>query len=195
MKIRELIDRFVFPTIENEYQFTADWDALAELLNLPQYAELDWGKYELGVHQVHIAPWLCTDTWVGLSFYTLHRKVIAVCMQPARKSSKDISFVSKEAAMALREFMLTCMKEPLQDEIPLTKMEDEIGETFEIGYASNLLEEKVIYQGKLVHVTDRNPSKSHSYSHPLYNHIEIEVDGVKKIIKTQEFTCPFRHIR
>jgi len=53
------------------------------------------------------ANWICTDTRVGLAVYLFDDMPVAVSAQPARKSDETVEFVSREAAMKMREYILS----------------------------------------------------------------------------------------
>lgn len=63
--------------------------------NIP---EIDYALFEEhGALRRHpLTTWICTDTEVGLYYYTLYGKTVAVSYQPARKSDKFLYFIDND---------------------------------------------------------------------------------------------------
>lgn len=112
-------------------------DSFCNVLDVNTY--LGWSE-ELNEALVGywLCNWLCTDTWVGGILYFFNGKPAAYSWQPARKSNMTISFISKEIAEEIRNFIIDLYKD-INGEIPLLDMEEEFDNYYTINYGSQLL--------------------------------------------------------
>lgn len=65
------------------------------------------------VKQYFITSWICTDTRVGLSVYTLDSQIIAVSHKSARKNNENIDFISVEAKSQMFDLLASLLKKDL----------------------------------------------------------------------------------
>lgn len=119
MKVRDIIANFTIPQDNGWYD--ADWDDLCGG-RLDSYG-YDYQKFVNAVKEYHIVSWICTDTRVGLSIIALNGEIVGMGYQSARKSGKDIEYVSKDAYNKLQEFMLTCLP---SEECSILDMDEEV---------------------------------------------------------------------
>lgn len=108
---------------------------------------LNWNaKFEERVHGYWLWRWQCTDTWVGYRVYFMDNEPVAVSWQPARKSSEEIEWVSKEAYNKVRDFMLELLAEDLHAQPKFAKLDEVLPELgYNVTYGSQLH----FYEGKL----------------------------------------------
>lgn len=71
-------------------------------------------EFEKRVKKYWIHSWNCTDTWVGLAAYFFDDELVAVSYQSARKDDETFDWVSKEAAIKLRDFIVE-LNSPARD--------------------------------------------------------------------------------
>lgn len=84
----------------------------------------DFGK-RMRMYSVY--SWVCTDTVVGMFVYFLDNQPVAVSTQTARKSDREVKFLSKEGYLFVKEVVATFMNEEqenatyagVNDEIPV----------------------------------------------------------------------------
>lgn len=95
-------------------------------------------NYEVGnqhIKQYYVYKHLCSDTWVGLKAIYLDDELVGYSNQTSRKGGIEYAFVSEEAAIKLREFILSCC----DNEVLLISNEEEIADYHNCYYASQLL--------------------------------------------------------
>lgn len=74
-----------------------------------------------------VSSWICTDTRVGFSVYTMNDEIVAVSIQMGRKIPEDIKFISKEAAERVLNFTHSCCHTE-EIEFDIVDLEEEIYE-------------------------------------------------------------------
>lgn len=117
--LKTLIDSIVK---SDENEVWPDIDDFSSVLNLSVCGYSP--EFNQDVKGYFIYHWLCTDTHVGTACYFLNDELVAVSQQDARKSDKNIFFVSKEAADKMRSYILSL--EGKESIVPLCNMEQEI---------------------------------------------------------------------
>lgn len=103
MKVRDLIANFIAPA--DATWDHANWD---DLCGMADHYDYDYTKFSESVKEHHVVSWICSDTRVGLSLITLHGEVVAMAFKSARKSYKNVEYVSTETFERLKAFMLSC---------------------------------------------------------------------------------------
>lgn len=189
MKLRELMEN-VDPSSNNETE--GDLGTFArELFNEPPCG---WSN-EFGeqVKGYYIQKWLCTDTWVGLVAYFWNGEPLAISWQPARKSSETIDFVSKDVAIRLRDFIrdLTASNDP---EPTIANLETDVGETYTVNWASELLVSEAFYEGEKVKIF---PAGWTDYSQPsaTWKLVDVEFpNGEVLKVSVENLHIPY-HLR
>ena len=108
MNITDILKAFR-PDADHERH--ADWETLCER-EMSHYSYCyDYDKFSAGVKEYYVYSWICTDTRVGLSVITLHGSTIAIAKQTARKSDKQVEYLSEGSYNQLRNFMHSCVIE------------------------------------------------------------------------------------
>lgn len=92
------------------------------------------------------AKWYCTDTYVGGRVYFLGERPVAISWQSARKSDEKFTWVSKDAMIKTRDYLLTLFEDQAYncdvDDIDMTQ---EMGIGYPVEYGSQLLTDEVIH--------------------------------------------------
>lgn len=123
------------------------WETLSELFDI--YG-LHWSN-DKRLKSVFIQVWYCTDTYVGLRAYFLDDVFIATSWQPNRKSDEEFTFTSIEAARMLKDYLFSLLEETSEIDINVFKEDDldeEFEDTFTVEYNSQILHNKVYYEGE-----------------------------------------------
>lgn len=135
---------------ENTHE--ADIEEFASIFDI----NISWDeRFGKRVKEHYIQKWMCTDTWVGMKAYYMDDEPVAASYQSARKSSVDLQFLSKEAAMKVREFIISLQVEKEETNIPILDEVEEIGEFYHVRYNGELLVDKGFYKGEEVTVIPR----------------------------------------
>lgn len=99
-----------------------------------------------------------TDTYVGTEAIYLENEFIALNTTTGRRNgSGDLEFVSKEASIKLRKYIVSLMNDnEEEDNIPLIDMDEEMGVGIPISYGSELLTKTLFCTAtnETVHVTN-----------------------------------------
>lgn len=92
--------------------------------------------------------WYCTDTWVGTILYFLDGEPLGISSQGGRKCGVEVSFVSEEMAEKLRQVLIELCVPNKPNGVSLINMDEEVGESYTIGYGSQLLTKEGLYNGE-----------------------------------------------
>ncbi len=76
---------------------------------------------------------------------------LATSIQNARKSDKDIRFVSRDAAEKVRNFIVS-LQEIEEPGVQIVDLEQEMGATMTVKYSGHLLDDRGYYMGQPVQV-------------------------------------------
>lgn len=96
----------------------------------------------------YLAPWYCTDTWVGADVYYLDDRPLAYSFQSARKSKPVFQYVDRDVHRDAREYVAT-----LVDDVTTVKFidpEEDFPETYRVGYREQLLTDRGYVDGRAV---------------------------------------------
>ena len=186
MKLRELIAK-VDRSDKNEDD--ADIDAFCQALDINEW--LGWDKrFDERVKGYALTQWLCTDTHVGMNVYFMDDEPVAVSTQSARKSDVYIRFVSEEAALKVRDFILSLVKEDEKFYPTIAALDDEYGDSYTVRYHSELLTDVGLYEGITVKVQRRKMD----YNEPCDEWSKVDVmleDGTVERIHLNDFKIPY----
>lgn len=89
-------------------------------------------EFEQRVKKYWIHSWYCTDTWVGLAAYFMDDELICVTVQKGRKWDEEFQWVSKEAALKVRDFILDIDKDDSR-EVSLLNLDEDLSGLAEDG--------------------------------------------------------------
>jgi len=121
----------------------------------------------------------CTDSFVGIRAYFFDDEFIALSSQDGRKSKEDFTFVSKEKAETLKEYLLTLVhKENFLDVdfFDDGNLEQEINSTYKIEYSSQILHKQALMNEEVVEIIKTN--LTNNFQHPDYFHsVEIKKEN------------------
>jgi hypothetical protein len=127
----------------------ANIEDFARLFDINVY---DSDEFSDRVKHHWLAPWFCSDDVVGMSVYYMDNEPIAVQMRKARKSDKNIEFVSEAAANKVRDFIMQ-IKAKQGDVVPIVKnLDQDIGDDYSVAYGDQLLVKKATYHGQAVEI-------------------------------------------
>lgn len=158
MKLRELMEKVDLSSNNETY---GDLESFAqELFSSPPYG---WSEvFGEQVKGYYIQKWLCTDTWVGLIAYFWNGEPLAISWQTARKSSEEFQFVSVDVANRLKGFIIR-LTESNDPEPTLVDLDEDLGETYTVNWATELLVSEALYDGEKVKIF---PVYNTDYSKP-----------------------------
>lgn len=189
MKLRELMENVDLSSINETSGDLEDFSR--ELFESPPYG---WsGVFSDQVKGYYIQKWLCTDTWVGLIAYFWNGEPLAISWQSARKSSEEFKFVSVDVANRLRDFIreLTESNDPKPT---LVDLDEELGETYTVNWASELLVSEAFYEGEKVKIF---PTSHTDYSKPsaTWKLVDVEFQNGEVLkVSVENLHIPY-HLR
>lgn len=150
MKLRELIQK-----VTDNYDFTqedwVDFDKIQSFLGLSVWG-CDDKQWNARVHEHYYVKWSCTDTHVGYSIIFFDKKPVLLSAQTARKSEKTFEVVDADVAKELTDFILRMSQEGEADPLPVADLDEEIGESFTVGFEQQLLANSITYQNEVFEV-------------------------------------------
>lgn len=109
----------------------------------------------------YFGDWYCTDSHVGYRVYFFDDEPVAISSQIGRKQNVDIEWLSKDAYMKVREYVLT-FEEVQEQHINLCDMDQDLGDTYKISYHSQLYDYHKsipLLNGINVKITEYDPGK------------------------------------
>lgn len=155
--------------IKNNDDKYLDFDIFKEELNIQNYAEIDYEK-NTKLRGYHIANHWCTDSVVGWKAYYLDDEFVCLTVKSGRKCDENfLGWVSKEFAQKTKEYITQLFVDNEKEfEVDSIDLNEELGNGYPIGFASQLIGNKVIYKDKIYEVV----KKRYDYN----DNIEI-IDG------------------
>lgn len=195
MKLRQLVEACTLEAIvaSGKHYCPPSFEEISSLFDINCYhlSHDSYKEWDRRMVEFYLAPWYCTDQWVGMAAILLDGEVVALSMQTARKNDTNYEFISAEGRNKLREFVLTLVPND-EAEFELVNLDQEMGEGYQIGYASQMLTDKVLYNGELVEV-DRSKNVR-DYSPPVEEWSRITVrlnDGTEKRVSLDDVLIPY----
>lgn len=191
MKLRDLIN-----TVDRSQDNTGwvDPEVILQAINLAGC--VDYSEVNDRLKKHWIAPWLCTDTWVGTAAYYLDNKPVAISKQSARKSHEELYFLSSETLASVRAFMLECLSADgpevsLLDDVDLDK---DLGEGYTVNYGSQYLNKAVMYEGKPAKIVKTYWDRNQHDEFEKHHLVDIKVEGSDKVLQVRhdEIVIPYR---
>ena len=123
---------------------------LCNVFGIYEYIEFDER-----IKMVFVRPHLCTDSWVGVRAYFLDGEFVAISSQVGRKWDEEFKFVSNEAAMKVKDYVLSFV-EPQYNISIADDLDAEIDDFYTVEYAEQILHKHGIYQGERVAIKRKN---------------------------------------
>lgn len=185
MNLRQLVLKVDTNPLNEAY---VNWEDLSLLLGV--YG-LRWSD-DTRLKAYWLSTWICTDTQVGIKVYILNTMVVAVSNQPFRKSSEEFKFVSLDAAVDVKNYLLSLLNTD-DLEVELWDGDKEMGEGFVTAYQSEINKHlhpivKHIPSGEKVKVVERK-----KYEPINFHEITVEFeDGTKKVVDNRELLVPYK---
>lgn len=153
--------------------------------------EYSWwsDEFDQNVKGYYLVKWHCTDTWVGTVVWFFKDKPVAISHQNGRKSETRYSFIDKECADELRNYILSIIpkEEPHYNILDINSTIDDI---YNVTFFSQLLVDKGFYKGRSCTCIAFDKTDY------ICTKIKVEFDdGTTKIIPVNEFDIPIHVIK
>jgi hypothetical protein len=197
MKLEQILNNIDPTKISNDYGFGDD------LFDNLQLDGSYWGDYNMDEIESHlkdhyIVKWMCTDTIVGMCIHFIDDKPFAVSKQAGRKSDIIFRFLSKELYHEVRNLFIKNRNNNFVDHISLIDLENDIDDTYQIGFTSQLLREHeyAYYKDKLVKI-DFNATMAHTkgQDYSMSNFVAVNIDGNLGHVSLNDLTFPLNLIK
>jgi|GEM_PF-1756746 len=152
---------------DKRIQSDPNWGELANHFDI---FDLGWSD-DTRLKAYHVKTWLCTDSWVGWEAYFLDNEFVYLSSQNARKSDVDFEFVSKEAGIKVRDYLLSLTSNERENYIPILDLKQEFPEKYKIEYNSQILHRTAWFGAEKVKIKKTR----YAYDSVHYFHtVEIE---------------------
>lgn len=213
MKVRDLIARIIVP-VDNDDRYmhhapTASWRDTCEALDLNHYAnfwseDYDEDSFERRFKHIPIAPWYCTDQWVGLYALALDGEVIALSFQQGRKCDTNYEFVDIEAVKKAQDAIKSMVtKKADESNFAFIDLDQAIPERYKISYVEQLLTDKLFYQGEeCERIREIDPDSKwggpmrYGYDHPFYETVLLKrPNGEEVRVTIDDLDVPYMNVR
>ncbi len=191
-------------TIREIFDNLPEWDErrpnmenLCEALSIPYDWELEDLEEPFKVYE--IAPWYCTDTWVGMRAVTIYDMPLAITFQSARKNDDEWRFVSNDMANRARATLTLKPRD-----VDLLDMNELVPLVYHVEYGAQLLSytgtvegrpAKVIktfcYGGPALEETKDRPARAVAIN-KMSNIVVRFEDGEEQEIACRLFDIPLR---
>lgn len=121
----------------------------------------------------------CTDSYVGLRGYFLNEEFVCLTMQKGRKCNEIFEWVSVEAQVKVREYILSLDEEDNFEPATegLIDMEEDLGEGYPLNYVGQSLRKEVLLKGEMVTITKEEERISETMN---FHTIEVQDKEGKK---------------
>ena len=119
---------------------------LANIFDINEYIEFDDR-----IKMVYVSPHYCTDSWVGTRAYFLDGEFVATSLQVGRKWDEHFCFVSNEAAIKVKDYVMSFITEPPYH-IKIIDMDAEFDDFYTVEYAEQILHKHGLYEGERVEI-------------------------------------------
>jgi hypothetical protein len=111
----------------------------------------DYVPFDDRLKMVFVRPHYCTDSWVGVRAYYLDGEFVALSTQKGRKYDEEFQFVSNEAAMKVKDYVISFV-EPQYDIKIADKLDEEIDDFYTVEYSEQILHKHGIHGGERVEI-------------------------------------------
>ncbi len=187
MKMRELIER-VDRSDKNKSDINQE--KFLKAMNLEIYLDDYEALEKAGFTQYYLAPWYCTDTWVGYEVIYYHDKPICLVYQSARKNDVEYHFVGGKQTVDEIFPVVAALFKPSDRDVITLDMDEEANVGIKLGFNQQILDMKVLYEGELVEIVRRPWNREHTSKD--WSTVDIMVGGEKKTVNMNEITIPWR---
>lgn len=124
---------------------------LSAVFGIHEYIEFDER-----IKMVFVRPHYCTYSWVGVRAYFLDGEFVAISTQIGRKWDEEFEFVSNEAAMKVKNYVLSFVEEPQYNISIADNLDAEIDDFYTVQYTDQILHKHGVYQGERVAIKRKN---------------------------------------
>jgi hypothetical protein len=146
MKLSEAIKRVDRSKENTGFSNMADFGYTLNMFDVSNDAQ-----FSEKVKKHWITRWDSNGLNVGMAVYYMDDAPVAVSHQSFSKGDEEITFVSKEAAEKVRQYILS-IKDDRNGEFPLADLNFDIGEDYQLEYASQVKESMAYYRGTAVQI-------------------------------------------
>lgn len=103
-----------------------------------------------------LGRWLCTDSYVGYRVYFLNDEAVGISLQEGRKCSENMYWISKEAAIKTKEYILSLMVEEVEDnDYIICDINEDLGDSFKISFNDQIIDmDKATYKNEKVEIVE-----------------------------------------
>lgn len=149
--------------------------------------DFDHAGFDARAKEYWLAPWCCTDTWVGLSVLVVDGTAVAVAMQNARRDHKRYAWLTTELRTWTRDLALSFARRPAEH-FTLANLDEELESHYHVHYGEQLVVDDVLYQGQSAKVVTR----SFGYNDPNWGKVTIALaDGHQVTVPAAELKLPY----
>lgn len=192
MKLREILEKLDRSSqnmtyINNDYFVNDQFD-----IHLGYDVDLEYH----GFAQHFIAPWYCTDTWVGVSVIYYKDEPVAIIEQLGRKCDRVVRWIGgKETYNRIYKVICDIRKDTINEEIVIdtANLDEEYGAGYPVQFAEGVLSPEVILKSdgkrypvvKKYNIDNRKAMES-------WQTIMITINGSNLIVPLSDVLMPYR---
>lgn len=188
----KLIDALknVIKTQENSEH--PNFDEFCELAGVNSY-DVTYDTFVERLKAYWLKCWLCTDTWVGMQAIYLDDVLVAYTEQTARKNCYHISFIDKDSADKVIDFIRSLADASYNYNIATDELNSDIDLMCVEIYGNNLLDKHGFVKGKSVTIKNsfRSDDPKSYYCHDMFNFVYDDT-GESGTCSVAEYTFPLR---
>jgi len=136
MKLRELISKINKSDKFKNIIYIGDIaESVFNLFNIYDYSE------QTRLVSYYYGSWYCTDSYVGFKVYFFDDEAVAVTYQGGRKGDEEFTWLSKEAYIKVRDYVIT-FQQPDDENFNFTTctLDEEMGDTYKIHFNGQLFD-------------------------------------------------------
>ena len=136
MKIKDLLEKIIK---KDDIQ---SWSDVHEIASREFDIHDVYNDHTCKLKKYPFGTWYCTSDIVGNFAYYLDNEPVAISYKQYRKSNEEIKWLSKEAYMKTRKYLLSLRfeQEDIFKNVKFLSLEDDIKTSYKLEYNSNLLD-------------------------------------------------------
>lgn len=203
----ELLAHIVAPKRGDHYAEASSWTSWPELcgavdLDALAYREFNEEEFEKRFHAFAIAPWYCTDQWVGLYAIQLDGETVALTFQEGRKCNTNYKFVSPDHATKVQTVLqeLVAQLTPDESAIAFIDLDEVLDDRYKVSFAEQVLGDVVYYNGeeckRIQEFDEKKWPLRRFWDDPLHNHLLLELpSGEQKHVVVDDLDLPYINVK
>lgn len=188
MKLREIIERV---DRSDKNKSSIDQEDFLRAMNLNIYLDDHDALENAGFTAYYIAPWICTDTWVGVGIIFYKDKPVCMTYQPARKSDTQYEFIGGKTTVDEIFPIVANLVKPSERDVSSVDLDEEMELGIKLHYNQEILDEEVILDSTNERVKVLGRKWGENKIDDWYT-VDILKDGVKQTVRMSEITIPWR---